>query len=140
MTSEVGSTIEPSLSESSLIDMSGHKQCFKCQEWKPHAEYYVNKRQKDGRYSYCKWCSRQAGKALWEKKRSPDLPEPTPTPVPMDASETTSETIPETTSETTPPKADALYIMTISKFPGIIKVGRSMMPERRAKELAVCQP
>jgi hypothetical protein len=35
---------------------------------------------------------------------------------------------------------DALYVMTISKLPGIVKIGRSKNPKNRAYELAACQP
>jgi hypothetical protein len=35
---------------------------------------------------------------------------------------------------------DALYVMTNSKLPGIVKIGRSKHPKNRAHEMAAAQP
>ena len=49
--------------------MDDLKRCSKCEEWKPRAEFYRNKKAKDGLARWCKECNRAAVKKWNQENR-----------------------------------------------------------------------
>ena len=45
------------------------KTCNKCGQYKHSEEFYKNKSAKDGLYSYCKLCEKEARKKYWQSKK-----------------------------------------------------------------------
>ena len=94
------------------ILLPGTKVCVKCHVEKPMTEY------RSTRYGYrneCKSCNSIYYKNWWKARESGDKE--------MDTS-----------------TDDALYVMSISKLTGIVKIGRSKNPKNRAYEMAASQP
>lgn len=103
------------------------KQCSKCQCYYPIVEFSRQQRAPDGRYSYCKSCY----KTYWQSHKK------TPPKASSSASSSSSSDF-ELTED--PRVSDDLYIIVNPKLPGIVKVGRSKDPVRRAKQLSASQP
>ena len=87
------------------------KVCSQCHLEKPLTDFSKKKDSICGTQAYCKSC--QA--AYWFRWKD-------------------TKEVMDTSTE------DALYIMSISKLPGILKVGRSKNPKERALQLAASQP
>ena len=94
------------------------KHCPSCNEYLSIDCFYRESSKKDGLYTYCKICSKDINR---KKRRSE----------PAEAPEELFET---------PSKTDSLYIMENSLIPGIVKIGRSMNPQERAKQLGASHP
>jgi len=47
------------------------KKCYKCEEVKPHAEFYKNKAQHDGLYPLCRQCTKAKNDAYSRAKGKP---------------------------------------------------------------------
>ena len=95
------------------------KVCTKCNEEQPLDNFYKDSRKSDGVKRWCKSCFCKQQNALYAKKRRVDQ---------------------EETSMEPDESADALYIMSNSLLPGIIKIGRSANPEERARQLGTSHP
>ncbi len=93
------------------------KHCPSCNEYLTTDCFHKESSKKDGLYTYCKICAKDNRK---KRRTEPD--------------EVAEESL------ETPSQSDSLYIMENSLIPGIVKIGRSMNPQERAKQLAASHP
>ena len=97
------------------------KRCSKCQEDKPLDAFYKHSGKQSGLQSYCKSCTCTANAQNARKRRND--PE---------------DVLPE--SDLSICEGDSLYIMSNSLLPDMVKIGRSVNPEERAKQLGASHP
>ena len=94
------------------------KVCTRCNEEQPLDNFHKDTTKPGGLRYWCKICISKKN-ASYHKKRRVDLEDTS-----MEADDTT----------------DALYVMSNSLLPGMIKIGRSTNPEERAKQLGASHP
>ena len=114
-----GEEASPAASEeqADAVKVVDLKHCPGCNEYLSTNCFHKESSKKDGLYTYCKICTKDNRK----KRRS-------------EPEEATDELL------ETPCQSDSLYIMENSLIPGIVKIGRSVNPQERAKQLAALHP
>ena len=101
----------------------GEKKCTACNEMLPLINFYAHTPPRRGYHASCKSCENKTNKDKKREKRKLSLEEEgAPGGAASDAP--------------LPASPDALYIMKNMRIPGEIKVGRSIHPEERARELS----
>ena len=120
--------VEPSADankDEAVLDVP-KKQCTNCLEEKSLEDgFHIHRQMKDGRSSWCKVCQNAHLKKGQLPKKKGD-------------GSTTSEN--DVLESNDPEVTDSLYVFTMPLNPNIVKIGRSMNPQKRAKELARSMP
>lgn len=107
-----------------VLDLpEGEKKCTACNEVLPLISFYTHTLPRRGYHASCKSCENKMSKEKKREKRKLSLEEEGAT------GGTGSD-------DPLPAVPDSLYIMKNMRIPGEIKVGRSIHPEERARELS----